>query len=88
MMIKAIVIGSEPFASKGCYRPSLCKNGFRRDRYSKPDWQSSFYAKSTSAGGLINFRFNVDAHTSILAKRFYTLWAKSGQPLTAAVSEP
>ncbi|CAI8932061.1 hypothetical protein EMIT093MI4_60168 [Pseudomonas sp. IT-93MI4] len=27
----------------------------------------------------INFRFNVDAHTSILAKRFYILWAKSGR---------
>jgi len=38
-----------------------------------------FYAKSTSAGVPINFRFNVDARTSILATRFYTLWAKSGR---------
>ncbi|MDQ0741242.1 hypothetical protein QF045_004102 [Pseudomonas sp. W4I3] len=60
-------------------RPRLCKNVFQRHRYSKPDWKSRFYAKSTSADVPINFRFNVDAHTSILAKRFYTLWAKSGR---------
>jgi hypothetical protein len=58
-------------------RPRLCKNVFKRDRYSKPDWNSRFYTKSTSADVPISFRFNVDAHTSILAKRFYTLWAKS-----------
>ena len=61
----------------GSNRPRLCKNVFQRDRYSKPDWKSRFYAKSTSADVPINFRFNVDAHISILAKRFYTLWAKS-----------
>ena len=59
----------------GCFRPRLCENVFQRDRYSKPDWKSRFYAKSTSADVPINFRFNVDVHTSILAKRFYTLWA-------------
>ncbi len=59
-------------------RPRLCKNVFERDRYSKPDCKSRFYAKSTSADVPINFRFNVNAHTSILAKRFYTLWAKRG----------
>ena len=55
--------------------PRLCKNVFERDRYSKSDWKSRFYAKSTSADVPINFRFNVDAHTSIFVKRFYTLWA-------------
>jgi hypothetical protein len=62
----------------GSYWPRLCKNVFERDRYSKLDWKSRFYAKSTSADVPINFRFNVDEHTSILAKRFYTLWAESG----------
>jgi len=62
---------------KGSFWPRLCKNVFERDRYSKPDWKSRFYAKSTSADVPINFRFHVDAHTSILAKRFYTLRAKS-----------
>jgi hypothetical protein len=61
--------------TKGSNRPRVCKNVFERDRYSKLDWKSRFYAKSTSADVPINFRFNVDAHTSILAKRFYTLWA-------------
>lgn len=59
------------------YRPRVCKNVFERVRYSKLDWKSCFYAKSTSADVPINFRFNVDAHNSILAKRFYTLWAES-----------
>jgi hypothetical protein len=67
-----------PFAT-GSYRPRLCKNVFERVRYSKPDWKSRFYAKSTSADVPINFRFNVDAHTLILAKCFYTLWAKRSQ---------
>ena len=62
----------------GSYRPRLCKNVFERVRYLKPDWKSRFYAKFTSADVPINFRFNVDVRTSILAKRFYTLWAKSG----------
>ena len=65
----------------GGLRPRLCKNVFERARCSKPDWKSRFYAKSTSANVPINFRFNVDAHTSILAKRFYTLWARSGRPV-------
>ncbi|MNF37810.1 hypothetical protein D3C84_187420 [compost metagenome] len=63
---------------KVCFRPRLCKNVFQRDRYSKSDWKLRFYIKSTSADVPINFRFNVDAQTAILAKRFYTLWAKSG----------
>ena len=37
--------------------------------------KSRLYAKSTSADVPINFRFNVDTCTSIVAKRFYTLWA-------------
>ncbi len=57
----------------------VCKNVFERDKHSKLDWKSRFYAKSTSAYVPINFRFNVDVRTSILAKRFYTLWAVSGQ---------
>ncbi|TWS08142.1 hypothetical protein FJD35_23540 [Pseudomonas mandelii] len=65
--------------TKGRNRPRLCKNVFERERYSKPDWKSRFYAKSTSADVPINFRFNVDAHTSIFAKRFYTLWTRSGR---------
>ncbi len=56
-------------------RPRLCKNVFERDRYSKPDWKSRIWAKSTSAEVPKNFRFHVDARTSILTKRFYTLWA-------------
>ena len=48
-----------------CFWPRLCKNVFQREGYSN--------AKSTFADVPINFRFNVDAHTSILAKRFYTL---------------
>lgn len=59
--------------------PRLCKNVFERVRCSKPDWKSCFYAKSTSADVPINFRSNVDADTSILAKRFFTLWAESGR---------
>lgn len=39
------------------------------------DWKTRIFARSTSADVPINFRFNVDAHTSILATRFYTLWA-------------
>ena len=65
------------FVPTGSYRPRVCKNGFERGRYSKLDWKSRVYAKSTSADVPINFRFNVDAHNSILAKRFYTLWANS-----------
>ena len=66
--------------------PRLCKNIFARDRYSKPDLKSCFYAKSTSADVPINFRFNVDARTSILAKRFYTLWAVCCRSRSAALS--
>jgi hypothetical protein len=73
--------------AKVCFRPRLCKNVFQRDRYSKPDWKSRFYAKSTSADGLINFRFNVDAHTSIWAKRFYTLWVTSGHSQAANIGQ-
>ncbi|MCA4964546.1 MULTISPECIES: hypothetical protein [Pseudomonas] len=68
----------EEHHGNGKKRPRLCKNVFQRDRHSKLDWKSRFYAKSTSADVPINFRFNVDARTSILAKRFYTLWANSG----------
>lgn len=64
--------------------PRQCKNVFERDRYSKLDWISRFYAKSTPADVAINFRFNVDAHTSIVAKRFYTLRADSGRSRTSA----
>jgi hypothetical protein len=64
--------------TNGGYWPRVCKNVFECDRYSKLDWKSRFYAKSTSADVSINFRFNVDALTSILAKRFYTLWAEGG----------
>ena len=70
----------QPFVTD-CYRPRLCKNVFERVRYSKPDWKSRFDAKFTSADVPINFRFNADARTSILAKRFYTLWARSGSLL-------
>ena len=61
--------------SNGSLWPSLCKNVFERDRFSKSDWKSLFYAKSTFPDVAINFRCNVDANTSFLAKRFYTLWA-------------
>ena len=71
----------------GSSRPRLCKNSFERDSYSKLDWKSRFYAKSTSADVPINFRFNVDAHTSILAKRFYTLWARSGRSVMATFDQ-
>nr|DAO42991.1 MAG TPA: hypothetical protein [Caudoviricetes sp.] len=59
----------------GRFWPRLCENVFQRGRHSNQNWISRFYTKSTSADVPINFRFNVDAHTSILAKRFYTLWA-------------
>jgi hypothetical protein len=62
----------------GRERPRLCKNSFVRDR--NTGLKMRFYAKSTSADVPINFRFNVDARTSILAKRFYTLWARSCRP--------
>lgn len=62
----------QPFAT-GNNRLRLCENVFERNRYSK----LRFYAKSTSADVPINFRVNVEAQTSNLAKRFYTLWAKS-----------
>jgi hypothetical protein len=65
-----------------CFWPRLCKNVFERVRCPKPDWKSRFYAESTSADVPINFRFNVDADTSILARRFYTLWADSIRRLT------
>jgi len=65
--------------SHGCIRPRLCKNVFEREGYSKPNWKSRICVKSTSADVPINVRFNVDARTSILTKRFYTLWANSGQ---------
>jgi hypothetical protein len=71
-----------PFA-KGSNQPRLCENVFQRDRYSKTDCKSRFYAKSPYADVPINFRFNVEAHTSILAKRFYTLWARSSRWLLA-----
>ena len=61
----------------GSFWPRLCKNVFERDKCSKSEWKSHSYAKSTSADVPINFRFNVDAHTSILVKRFYTLWTQS-----------
>jgi len=67
-------MGSFVSVTKGCFWPRLCKNVFQRDRYSKTDCKSRFYEKSTSAHVPINFRFNVDTHTSILAKRFYTPW--------------
>lgn len=71
----------------------LCKNVFERARCSKQDWKSRFYAKSTSADVPINFRWNVDARTSILTKRFYTLWAdcclSDGRlPATCCLSPP
>ena len=62
-----------------CLRPRLCKNVFQYESYSKPDWKPRFYAKSTSADVLMNFRFNVEARTSNLATRFYTLWAISSR---------
>jgi|RhiMetStandDraft_4_1073278.scaffolds.fasta_scaffold23312_3 hypothetical protein len=46
-------------------RPRLCKNVFERDRYSKTDWKSRIYSKPTCADVPINFRFNIDSHTSI-----------------------
>lgn len=57
--------------------PRLCKNIFERDRYTKQDWKSRIWAKSTSDDVPINFRFHVDARTSFLTERFYTLWAES-----------
>lgn len=63
----------------GGFWPRLCKNVVQYERYSKPDWKPRFYAKSTSADVPINFRFNVEAPTSILATRFYTLWTRSGR---------
>ncbi len=77
--IRATAPGRKPPLMDDNYRPRLCKNVFERARCSKPDWKSPFYAKSTSADVPINFKFNVDADTSILAKRCYTLWAKSGR---------
>ena len=71
----------------GSFRPRLCKNVFQCERYSKPDWKSRFYAKSKSADVPINFRFNVEAHTSILAKRFYTLWARSRRSYKFAIGQ-
>ena len=73
------MVKSEVLSGEGCLRPRLCKNVFERVRYSKADWTSRFYAKSTSTDAPINFRFTVNAHTSILAKRFYTLWARSSR---------
>ena len=70
-----------PFAI-GRKRPRLCKNVFQCDSYSKPDWKPRFYAKSTYADVPINFRFIVEAHTLILATRFYTLWARSRPSLS------
>ena len=66
------------------FRLRVCKNVFQCDSYSKPDWKPRFYAKSTSADVLMNFRFNVEARTSILATRFYTLWAISGRPCSGS----
>ncbi|VCU66008.1 hypothetical protein [Pseudomonas synxantha] len=52
----------------------------------KTDWKSRFYAKSTSADVAINFRFNVDTDTSVLAKSFYTLGPRAdGGPTGAHV---
>ncbi|KZN19369.1 hypothetical protein A1D17_25600 [Pseudomonas fluorescens] len=68
----------------GSYGPRVCKNVFECDRYSTLDWKSRFYAKSTSADVPINFRFNVDAHTSILGEAFlHTLGQK--QPLWSSL---
>lgn len=67
-----------------CFWPRLCKNVFQCARHSKPDWKSRFYGKSTSADVPINSRFNVEAHTSILATRFYTLWPELVFRLTTA----
>jgi hypothetical protein len=72
--LSPISAASSPWSSVRFW-PRLCKNVFQRDRYSKMDWKLRFYARSTSADVPINFRFNIDAHTSILATRFYTLWA-------------
>ncbi|MFW9088042.1 hypothetical protein ACOI7N_26325, partial [Pseudomonas sp. P2758] len=66
---------------EGSCRPRVCKNVFKRDRYSKLAWKWRIYTKSTSADVPINFRFNVDAHTSTLAKSFYTLWARNGRSM-------
>lgn len=56
--------------------PRLCRNVFERVGRSKPDRKSSVYAKSTSADVPKNFRFNIDADTSILTKRFCTLFGR------------
>lgn len=76
------------------YHPGVAASGrgclkafFRRDRRSKPGWKSRFYAKSTSADGPVNFRLHVDAHTSILAKCFYTLWAESRRSRKEAIGQ-
>lgn len=61
---------ASPSKRMSAFGRGCVKTFFERVRYSKPDWKSRFYAKSTSADVPINFRFNVDAHTSILAKRF------------------
>ena len=39
----------------------------------------------TSADVPINFKFHVDARTSVLAKRFYTLWADCCRSIRAGV---
>ena len=70
-----------------CFWPRLCKNVFQCARHSKPDWKSRFYGKSTSADVPINARFNVEAHTSILATRFYTLWADSCRSRTTTFGQ-
>ena len=85
--ISMTAIGRKWSFASGSYRPRLCKNVFQCERYSKPDWKSRFYAKSTSADVPINFRFNVEAHTSILATRFYTLWADSCRSRTTTFGQ-
>lgn len=81
--ISMTAIGRKWSFASGSYRPRLCKNVFQCERYSKPDWKSHFYAKSTSADVPINFRFNVDVRTSILPKRFYKPWADSRREAVA-----
>jgi len=70
----------------GTYWPRLCKN-VQRDRYSKPDWKSRFYTKFKSAGVPINFKFNVDARTSILATRFFHTLGRL-QPVATGGNRP
>ena len=49
--------------------------------------ETAFLRKIHISDVPINIRFNVEAHTSILAARFYTLWAECRRSPGTASSE-